>query len=125
MKNSKRSSIEFDYGGRHYKLEYTANTLKKMERAGIKFAKLDERVLSAVEDLFWGAFLANHPSITRKETNEIYRALKRTAEDSEVEYDEDGEEVDALQEALSVMLSEAVDELSGRGKEGNVSWKMT
>ena len=122
---SKRSCIEFDYVGRHYKLEFTAQSLKKMEKAGVKFAKLDEMIFTATETIFWGAFLANHPTITRKETNEIYRALKRTADDSEVEYDDDGNEVDALQEALSVMLSEAVDELSGRGKEGNVSWKMT
>lgn len=123
--NSKRSCIEFDWQGRHYKLEFTAQSLKKMERAGVKFAKLDEMIFSATETIFWGAFLANHPTITRKETNEIYRALKRTAEDGEVKYDEDGREVDALQEALATMLTEAVDELSGRGKEGNVSWKIT
>lgn len=123
--NSKRSCIEFDWQGRHYKLEFTAQSLKKMERSGVKFAKLDEMIFSATETIFWGAFLANHPTITRKETNEIYRALKRTAEDGEVKYDEDGREVDALQEALATMLTEAVDELSGRGKEGNVSWKIT
>ncbi len=125
MKNSKRSSIEFDYNGRHYKLEFTAASLKKMERAGVKFAKLDDMIFSATETIFWGAFLANHPTVTRKETNEIYRALKRTAEDEDVQYDEDGREVDALQDALAAMLTEAVDELSGRGQEGNVSWKIT
>lgn len=123
MKNSERSSIEFDYNGRHYKLMFTANSIKKMERAGVKFAKLDEAVFTATETIFWGAFLANHPSITRREANEIYRALKRTADNAEPEYDDDGKEVDALQEALAAMINEAVDELSGRG--GNVSWKMT
>ena len=123
MKNSQRSTIEFDYGGRHYTLMFTANSLKKMEKAGVKFAKLDDAVFSATETIFWGAFLANHPTITRKETNEIYKALARTAENEEASYDEDGREVDALQEALGTMLNEAVDELSGRG--GNVSWKMT
>ena len=123
MKNSKRSSIEFDYGDRHYKLEFTAQSLKKMERAGVKFAKLDDTIFTATETIFWGAFLANYPSIKREETNKIYRALKRTAEDEEIKYDEDGREIDALQEALSVMIEEAIDELSGRG--GNVSWKMT
>lgn len=123
MKESKRSSIEFDYGGRHYKLEYTANSLKKMERAGVKFAKLDDTIFTAGETLFWGAFLVNHPNVTRKETNEIYRALKRTAEDEEAGFDDDGNEQDALNDALAAMLEEAVKELSGRG--GNVSWKMT
>lgn len=125
MKNSKRSTIKFDYNGRHYELMFTANSLKKMEKAGVKFAKLDEAIFTAQETIFWGAFLANYPSITRKETNEIYRALKRTAEDMEAQYDEDGNEVDALAEALGAMLNEAVDELSARGNEGNVSWKMT
>ena len=123
MKNSERSKIEFDYDGKHYVLMFTANSLKKMEKAGVKFAKLDDEIFTATEVLFWGAFLANYPAITRKETNEIYKALSRTMEDAEPEYDEDGKEIDKLQEALSTMLKEAADELSGRG--GNVSWKMT
>lgn len=123
MSKSQKTRIEFEYGGKHYTLEYTANSLKKLERMGVKFSKLDEMVFSAPEVLFRGAFLARHPSETEAKIHEIYQALKRTAEDEEVEYDDEGNEVDALQNALAEMLAEAVEELSGRG--GNASWKVT
>jgi len=123
MQNSNKTRIEFDYGGTHYKLEYTAASLKKMERNGVKFAKLDEMVFSAPEILFEGAFYANHPRTDKKLIREIYRSLKRTADDEEPEYDEDGNEVDALALALGSMLEEAVNEWTHRS--GNSSWKVT
>jgi len=121
--NSEKTRIEFDYGNTHYVLEYTAASLKKMERKGVKFAKLDEMIFSAPETIFRGAFEANYPNIDEKLVKRIYKDLKRTADDMEPEYDEDGNEVDALSYTLGKMLKEAVDELSGRS--GNVSWKVT
>lgn len=123
MQNSNKTKIEFNYDGKHYVLEYTAASLKKMERSGVKFAKLDEMVFSAQEILFAGAFYANHPNTDRKLIHKIYNSLKRTAEDQEPEYDDDGNEVDELAVALGEMLEEAVKELSGRS--GNSSWKVT
>ena len=121
--NSEKTRIEFDYSGTHYVLEYTAASLKKMERKGVKFAKLDEMIFSAPETIFRGAFEANHPNVDDKLVKRIYKELKRTADDMEPEYDEDGNEVDSLSFTLGQMLKEAVDELSGRS--GNVSWKVT
>jgi hypothetical protein len=123
MKPSEKSRIEFDYEGKHYKLEYTANSLKKLERMGVKFAKLDDAVFTSQEVIFYGAFLANHPNVTKKVTDKIFKALKKSSEDEEPEYDEDGNEIDKLAEALGKMLEEAINELTDRG--GNVSWKMT
>lgn len=123
MKKSEKTRIEFDFKGEHYILEYTANSLKKMERAGVKLSKLDEMVFSAQEIIFRGAFYANHPTTPERTIHEIYMALKRTEEDSETTYDEDGREVDELTEVLVEMLQEATDEITGRG--GNVSWKVT
>ncbi len=126
MAKSDRTKIEFDYDNKHYCLMYTANSLKKLEqRHGIKFAKLDEMIFSAPEVLFRGAFYANHPTESDSKVHEIYTSLKRSAEDSEKEFDEDGREVDQLTQTLASMLSEAVDELMGRGEKGNVSWKVT
>lgn len=122
---SARTKIEFDYKGKHYCLEYTANSLKKLEQRGVNFAKLDTMIFTAQELLFRGAFLANHPAETEKTIHEIYLALKRTAVDAEPEYDEDGKVVDYLAQTLATMLSEAVDELTGRGDTGNVDWKVT
>ena len=123
MQNSNKTKIEFDYGNTHYVLEYTAASIKKMERNGVKFSKLDEMMFSAPEILFEGAFYANHPKTDRRVIREIYRSLKRTADDEEVQYDEDGNEVDELQNVLAMMLEEAVNEWTNRS--GNSSWKVT
>lgn len=123
MQNSNKTKIEFDYNGKHYVLEYTAASLKKMERSGVKFSKLDDMVFSAPEILFRGAFYANHPTESPVTIHEIYKALKRTADDEEPKYDEDGNEVDALIVALGSMIEEAVNEWNGRS--GNSGWKVT
>lgn len=122
---SQRTKIEFNYNGKHYCLMYTANSLKKLEKAGVKFNKLEDMVFTAPEVLFRGAFYANHPAETEKTIHEIYLELKRTADGVEPEYDEDGKEIDLLAQTLGDMIAEAVEEFTGRGKEGNVVWKVT
>lgn len=123
MSKSDKTRIEFDYDGKHYKLEYTFNSLKKLERSGVKLAKLDEMMFTAPEILFRGAFYANHPDTPIKTINQIYRDLKRSAEDEPPELDEDGNEVDGLTSVLAEMISEVVEEANNR--QGNVSWKVT
>lgn len=123
MQNSNKMRIEFVYGGKPYKLEYTAASLKKMERSGVKFSKLDDMVFSAPEILFRGAFLANHPNESNATIHEIFKALKRTADDEEPKYDEDGNEVDALMSVIGSMIEEAINEWKGRS--GNSGWKVT
>lgn len=123
MQNSSKTKIEFNYNGTDYVLEYTAASLKKMEKNGVKFAKLDEMLFSAPEILFEGAFYANHPQVDKRLVREIYRSLKRTADDEEVLYNDDGEEVDGLKDVLGQMLEEAVREWTNRS--GNSSWKVT
>ena len=113
MAKSEKTRIEFDYDGRHYKLEYTANSLKKLE----------DMIFTAPEVLFRGAFYANHPAESEKKIREMYKALRRTMEDEEAERDDDGEETDLLIDTLAEMIKEAVEEISGRG--GNVAWKVT
>jgi hypothetical protein len=123
MAKSEKTRIEFDYDGRHYKLEYTANSLKKLEQSGVSFKKLEDMIFTAPEVLFRGAFYANHPAESEKKIREMYKALRRTMEDEEAERDDDGEETDLLIDTLAEMIKEAVEEISGRG--GNVAWKVT
>ena len=120
---SEKTHIEFDAEGVHYKLEMTAASLKKAERAGVNLNNMKDMPFTAPETVFWIACIANHPTTSRKQAAKLYRSLKRTADNREVEYDEDGEEVDALTEALLTMLDEAAEELSNR--QGNVSWSVT
>lgn len=122
---SERTKIEFDYGNKHYCLFYTANSLKKLERSGVKFNKLEDMIFTAPEVLFRGAFYANHPTESERTIKEIYQALKRTADETQPEYDDDGQEVDLLAQTLAEMIAEAVEEFTGRGEKGNVSWKVT
>lgn len=123
MRRSEKTRIEFDADGVHYKLELTAASLKKAERAGISLVNLQDMPFTAPETVFWIACLANHPTMSRKQATKLFKSLKRTADNKEVEYDEDGEEVDALSDALLAMLDEAAEELTNR--QGNVSWSVT
>lgn len=125
MAKSEKTRIEFDYNGKHYKLEYTANSVKKLEKMGVKFNKLDDMIFTAPDVIFRGAFFANHPAESESTIRAIYASLKRTADDMPKEVDEDGREVDALMQTLADMITECVEELTGRGEQGNVAWKVT
>lgn len=123
MSRSEKTRIEFDFDNVHYKLEMTAASLKRAEREGINLGNLSQMPFTAPETVFWIACLANHPTMSRKNASKIFKALKRTAENQEAEYNEDGEEEDALAEVLLMMLDEAAEELNNRS--GNVSWSVT
>ena len=114
--------ITFTAGGKDYKLEVTTMTLKQMEKAGVNFAQLGDKLL-AVETLWKGLFIAHHNTVPDKTRMEIYHALSQVADDGEVEYDENGEPVDMLMTAVSEEYEDAINKLK-RG-QGNVSWKRT
>ena len=121
-----KTKIEFDYDGTHYILEHTAESLKKAEKIGLlQFGKMDEKLLSASEDMFKSLFIKNHPNTSNAKRHEIYLSLNRTDDDSEDTVDDDGEIIDKLSDAVTAIINEAVDEITGRGKKGNVSWKVT
>lgn len=121
-----KSKIEFDYNGTHYVLEHTAASLKKAEKLGLlQFGKFDEQILEAPEKMFKSLFVCNHQNVSDGVRHEIYNALTRTADGETATYSEDGEENDALNEAVAAIINEAVEEIAGRGKKGNIVWKMT
>ena len=107
-----RTKITFDYGGKSYELVFTADSLRKMERnLGIKFNKLDDNALTFAEDLFNGAFLANHSDVPMRKRSEIYKALSANVEGGE----------DTLGEVLLEMVSETIEDMKPKG---NVTWKV-
>lgn len=121
-----KSKIEFDYNGTHYTLEHTAASLKKAEKMGLlQFGKFDEQILEAPEKMFKSLFICHHPNTADSLRHEIYNALTRTEDGKDATYSEDGDEVDALTEAVAAIINEAVEEIAGRGKQGNIGWKMT
>ena len=112
-KNDNRTKIIFEYEGREYTLMFSAAALKKMERNyGVKFAKLDELVVTGAEDLFIGAFIENHNEVPRKKRVEIFESLKETVDGGEA----------SISEVLIEMLTEAIEELKPKG---NVAWKVS
>lgn len=110
MKDHK-TKITFPYNDVEYTLEFTAASLKQMERNGFKFGKMDEIILTAPVELFCGAFIANHRSTPRKLREEIFEQLADTEENGE-----------ALTEVLGNMLAEAIEELNSH--QGNVKWSI-
>ena len=79
--------IEFDYDGKHYTLEFNRASAKKAERdLGIdfkSFAPLLEGgnvlenldLVLMVPDLFYAAFAAHHPRVSRATADEIYELM--------------------------------------------------
>lgn len=119
------SAISFTADGKDYKLEVTASTLKQMEKSGVNFAQLGDKLLG-IETLWKGLFIAHHNSVSDAKRMEIYHSLSQTEEGAEPEYNEDGEPVDMLMRAIIELYDEAITSLKrGHGKQGNATWKMT
>lgn len=118
MKNEK-TKIEFDYEDKHYVLELTADSLKKMERNGFNFRDLENKAVTSTEDIFCGLFIANHSDVSKAKRMEIYNALVRNADGEENEDDEDG-----LSVVMAEMFTEAIEEIRNRGKSGNIKWRV-
>lgn len=112
--------ITFTADGNDYKLEVTAFTLKQMDKAGVNFSQLGERLL-APEILWKGLFIAHHNTVPDAKRMEIYKALSAVADGEEQEYDENGEPIDALMSAIGAEYEDAINKLK-RG-QGNLAWK--
>lgn len=112
MKSDNRTKITFEYDGKPYTLMYSADALKKMEKHyGIKFAKLDDQILTATEDLFAGAFIENHSEVSRAKRMEIYSALCANVEGGS----------EKIGDVLMDMVNEAILDMQPKG---NVAWKV-
>lgn len=110
--NDNRTKITFEYEGKQYILVYSAAALKKMEKTyGVKFAKLDDQILTATEDLFAGAFIENHNEVLRTKRAEIYKALCGKVDGGE----------ETIGEVLIEMLNETFEDMAPKG---NVAWKV-
>lgn len=116
--------ITFTADGKDYKLEVTAFTLKQMEKSGVNFAQLGEKLLAG-ETLWKGLFIAHHNTVPDAKRMEIYKALATYADGEEQQYDEDGEPVDALMSAVVAEYEDAINSLKNQRGKGNVSWKRT
>ena len=106
-----KTKIEFTKDNKDYVLEFTADSLKKMEKRGFSFNNIDDRLLSARDDLFCGLFIENHDDVPHRDRLEIFHELTGA---------EDGGQT--IEDVMAQMLNEALDELQQH--KGNVSWRV-
>lgn len=100
--------IHFPYGGTEYTLKFTLNSVKVLEQAGFVLEEIETKPTVRVQQLFEGAFIANHRGIKRKTIDDIWNTLKRK---------------DDLVTALVEMYADARNSLVE--DEGNEDWTIT
>lgn len=107
------NQINFDYNGKHYCLEYTRDTVKMMEGAGFTINDIDSKPATRIEQLWAGAFMANHRKVSNTIVKELYGKMK---------------DKDALLKKLAEMYNATLDYLlpdKDEDDEGNVEWTAT
>lgn len=100
--------IKFPYNGEQYTLKFTLNSVKTMEQAGFVIEEIETKPTVRIQQLFEGAFVANHRGIKRKTMDDIWNTLKRKEQ---------------LITALVEMYAEARNSLVE--DEGNEDWTIT
>lgn len=111
---TERTQICFEWDGKPITLEYTADSLRKMEARGFDISTMDKKLLTIGETLFSGAFIANHDDIKESKRRELYKEISEASE---------GEDATGIEEALAGMFQEALEELTSH--RGNLKWRMT
>lgn len=105
-----RASIDFEYEDKMYKLTYNADVVKRLDKSGVIADMFNgARPLTATEDLFVAAFEANHPTVSIKTRQKMYKDLSSNNE---------GE---SLVECLLELINDVVDEMTPKG---NIQWRM-
>lgn len=101
--------LEFTYGDKDYKLEFTRRTVTEMERKGFIASEITEKPMSTLPELFAGAFLAHHRFLKRELIDEIFSKMK----DKETLI---GKLAEMYNEPILTLVEEPEED------EGNVNW---
>lgn len=100
--------INFTYDGKDYCLEYTRQTVKRMEDRGFVASRIVEAPMTILPELFAGSFQANHKFTDRKVIDAIYDKMLDKRQ---------------LLETLTQMYNEPIEALMADGDEGNgIAW---
>jgi hypothetical protein len=94
-----------DANGKKYTLEYSKNSIIRMERQGFDINEFNAKPMSMITMLVEGAFYKNHSGVKTEKVEEIYYSLK---------------DKEAFLGKLIEMYKEQADELVG---EGNAEWE--
>ena len=74
------SKINFSYNGEDYCLEFTKASVKAMEDRGFSPSKILDAPMTYLPELFYGAFRAHHPHISRKLVEQIFEDMDGKSE---------------------------------------------
>lgn len=110
MDTRERKKINFSYDGSDYTLEYTVESIRKMERDGFDFTKMEDHVVNIGFDMFAGAFIAKHNYVPREQRDKMYMAVMNENENGE-----------SLLGTLAEMLKDELEWIVNK-PQGNVSW---
>lgn len=72
--------LNFKYGDKEYRLEFTRATVREMERKGFVASDVSDKPMSTLPELFAGAFKANHPTEKKAVIEEIYSHMPNKQE---------------------------------------------
>ena len=67
--------LKVTFGEETYKLGYSRNTIRRMEKAGFDYTKAESSPVSTTEELFMGSFLLHHQNIKPEKIKEIYKHI--------------------------------------------------
>lgn len=102
-------TINFNYNGVPYVLEFTRETVSTMEKQGFNLDDIDNKPMTIIPTLFAGAFMANHKHTSKKIIEAIYSKLPNKQE---------------LIVRLAEMYREPIESMidENEDEEGNVEW---
>ena len=98
--------------GQKYTLEFTKKSIKEMEANGFRIDKLNEMPITAVSELFAGAFIAHHKFLKKNVVEELFNGITKKE-------DLFATLVEMYTEPYSALMNDPED------GEGNVSWEVS
>ena len=103
-------TIDIEFEGKTYTLEYTRRTVGIMEDRGFQLREMGDKPMTVLPALFEGAFLAHHPYVKSEVVDKIFSLMPRKQE---------------LVLKLSEMYRDPVNTLLDEPEEseGNLNWE--
>ena len=111
----KVNQINFDYEGKHYCLEYTPATIKRMEAAGFDISEIATKPQTRIEQLWAGAFMAHEG----RTSNTVIQSLWQEMKCKKI--------LNALIQMYNNTLTNIIPDIDSDDEEytGNVEWRAT
>jgi hypothetical protein len=106
-------TIHLKFEGKDYELEYNRDAVRVLESTGFVADDLFTKPVTMLPMLFYGAFMAHHKGIKRKEVERIYENLSGRS-------DLIGVLIEMYRDTVSSLMVDDND-----GAEGNATWTMS